>query len=676
MASEPEELFVYNGGLLAKGRVRRILELAGYAIRLGKPGADDAVGVWGRSPTAPRGETVASWTGSRVVRVEDTFLRSLFTGRSGDPPLGLMIDDLGVHFDSNEPSRLETILAKSPLDDTALLDRAREGMRHMAASHLSKYAACDPGLPVPDAGFVLVVDQTRDDASIAWGGSNATTFREMLVHAQTEHPDKRIVIKTHPETQAGHRPGYFDAEAETDRISHLSAPVSPWALFDHAAAVYTVSSGLGFEAILAGHTPRVFGQPWYAGWGLTKDENPVARRERRLTRSQLFAAAMILAPTWYDPFNDRLCEFESALATLEVMARAWREDRRGWVATGMSRWKHPHIARFIGSHGAVRFVANPAKAVQTAKSEDRPLVAWATRMADDLPLSARVAGVTLWRMEDGLLRSKGLGADLVPALSLILDDLGIGYDALSESRLERLIAEATNLPPLALARAARLRRHIVSSGLSKYNTGKGTPLLWPDTPGRPRKVLVAGQVEDDASVLKGSPRIRTNLGLLRAARAAHPDALIAYKPHPDVEAGLRTGAVEAADVDGLADLVCHGADPSTALSEADGLWTLTSTLGFEALLRGVPVTCLGAPFYAGWGLTDDKGPVPGRRTARPCLDALVHAVLIDYPRYRDPATGLPCPPEICVGRLENMGDGDLSLMARLQRRWRRLKRRR
>ena len=78
---------------------------------------------------------------------------------------------------------------------------------------------------------------------------------------------------------------------------------------------------------------------------------------------------------------------------------------------------------------------------------------------------------------------------------------------------------------------------------------------------------------------------------------------------------------------------------------------MTSGLGFEALLRGVRVTTTGAPFYAGWGLTRDLGAVPARRQARPALDGLVHATLIDYPRYRDPVTGLPCPCEVVADRL-------------------------
>ena len=78
---------------------------------------------------------------------------------------------------------------------------------------------------------------------------------------------------------------------------------------------------------------------------------------------------------------------------------------------------------------------------------------------------------------------------------------------------------------------------------------------------------------------------------------------------------------------------------------------MTSLLGFEALLRGKRVTTTGAPFYAGWGLTRDLGRIPARRGGQVSLAQLVHAALIAYPRYLDPVTHLPCPPELIVERL-------------------------
>ena len=209
--TKPRRLFVYSGGFLTQPRIRRTMTLAGYEIHVGRPSRpDDRIGVWGRSPTSPRGEKVSDWTNIPVVRVEDAFLRSVRPGRAGkEPPLGLLIDPRGVHFDSSTPSELEHILATDPLDDTAILDRARDGIARLKAGHLSKYNSFDPTLPVPDPGYVLVLDQTRDDASIRHGGATQATFREMLVFAQEENPGARIVIKTHPDTAAWPPAGPF-----------------------------------------------------------------------------------------------------------------------------------------------------------------------------------------------------------------------------------------------------------------------------------------------------------------------------------------------------------------------------------------------------------------------------------------------------------------------------------
>jgi capsular polysaccharide export protein len=94
--------------------------------------------------------------------------------------------------------------------------------------------------------------------------------------------------------------------------------------------------------------------------------------------------------------------------------------------------------------------------------------------------------------------------------------------------------------------------------------------------------------------------------------------------------------------------------------------TIGSLSGFEALLRGLRVVTWGRPFYAGWGLTEDRDPPADppppcagavRRRWRPGwgvpleLDGLVAAALVLYPRSIDPVTGLPCPAEVLLERL-------------------------
>lgn len=625
--SKSQRLYVYNGGFLTQKRVRRIIELSGYEISLGAPSEGDAVGVWGHSPTSPRGEAVAEKRDAPVIRVEDPFLRSVQTGRDGAPPLGLLIDRKGVHFDPSTPSELEEILRDDPLDDFALLERSKGAIGQIQRLSLSKYNMTDPTLPPLDPGYVLVIDQTRKDASIKASGCDLNTFREMLYYAQTDHPSARILIKTHPETTQGHREGYYTEADCNERISIIDAPYTSYDLFEGAIAVYTVSSQMGFEAILTGHKPVVFGQPFYMGWGLTDDRKPLQRRQRSLTRAQLFAGAMVLYPRWYDPYHDRLCQIEDVIAALEAQTRAWRDDHQGWAATGMSRWKHEPLQRFFGTYGTVQFADAPFGGTRH--------MAWGDKPANGNPM----------RIEDGFIRSKGLGAELVPPLSLVLDDLGIYYDPTGPSRLETLIEDSSKLSKAALLRAEKLLAQITKKQLSKYNIGEKN--LPPLPAGR--RILVPGQVEDDASIRLGTTEVSTNLQLLKATRAANPAAVLLYKPHPDVEAGLRPGAVPNAN--DIADVVLDAIDPIIAIEKVDEVWTMTSLLGFEALIRGKRVTCLGSPFYSGWGLTDDRAmPIP-RRTATPSLSALAHAVLIDYPRYFDPVTGQACPPEVVVERL-------------------------
>lgn len=133
---------------------------------------------------------------------------------------------------------------------------------------------------------------------------------------------------------------------------------------------------------------------------------------------------------------------------------------------------------------------------------------------------------------------------------------------------------------------------LVAGGLTKYNVG-GARLR--PLPGD-RRILGPGQVEDDASIRLGTGEVRTNAALLAAVRAANPGSATLYKPHPDMEARLRPGAIRAPE----ADAVLRGVDSAPLLPLVDEVWAMISTIGFEALLRRIPVTCF-APFYAGWG---------------------------------------------------------------------------
>jgi capsular polysaccharide export protein len=344
---------------------------------------------------------------------------------------------------------------------------------------------------------------------------------------------------------------------------------------------------------------------------------------------------------WRDPFSSALI---TPLQAIELCG-FWRQlidSNRGISAVlGFAHWKRPTVAPLLWNGQVTPF----KRGVPALAAADRVAV-WRSRLSK--AQTAALAGRPLLEVEDGFIRSVGLGADCVPPLSIIVDGAGVHFDPNQASGLENLLQNSA-FPPDLLVRAQVLRAAIIAGGLSKYERGGSVPLSRPG--GARRHVLVPGQVEDDRAVTSGGA-LSSNLELLSRARAeAGPDAYLIYKPHPDVLAGHRKGLIADSDMAALADRVETSAPMAALIAMADELHVNSSLAGFEALLRGKPVTVHGVPFYAGWGLTTDRGPVPARRTARRTLDELIAAAYLLYPRYLDPETGLPCPPEVLVQRL-------------------------
>lgn len=337
---------------------------------------------------------------------------------------------------------------------------------------------------------------------------------------------------------------------------------------------------------------------------------------------------------------------------------------------GIKPWKRWQIDRFLAPRFAsLAYFSTPGAALREQSRGGGTLVVWASRETPELDAAARTQGARLLRMEDGFLRSTGLGSTHVGGASLVVDDLGIYFDPSRPSRLESMLQDDA-FDEALIARAARLRRLLVEFGLTKYNVGRTDTAAIGGAHGQAR-ILVPGQVEDDASVRRGSPRIRSNLDLLRAVREECPQAWIVYKPHPDTEAGTRPGRVDSSTLRGLADQVVANGSIATLLPQVHAVHTMTSLAGFEALLRGVAVVTWGQPFYAGWGLTSDRHAPPGRTRSR-TLDELVAATLIRYPIYVDPHNGAPCEPEdlarILAGQRISRGVApDASVIRRIAR---------
>lgn len=266
-------------------------------------------------------------------------------------------------------------------------------------------------------------------------------------------------------------------------------------------------------------------------------------------------------------------------------------------------------------------------------------LAWGGRIVSTMTKAlATVRQIPHWYLEDGFLRSVGLGKAGTLPLSIVADDLSLSTDASRPSRLELLIRAAGD-SDVTLGRD--VREAIVRHGLSKYNHLPHREPVFEKT-GR-RRVLLVDQVRGDVSVARSLGSAGSFKAMLDDAMSGGAQCII--RTHPDVIAGYKTGYLTemAAGRSGVI-LSAEPVSASSVLNVVDEVWTVASQFGFDALLRGMPVRCYAAPFYAGWGLTEDRlearalAAVSARRGTGRSIDHLAAAAFVHYPIYRDPET--------------------------------------
>ena len=660
----------------------------------------DAFIGWGHKKSYLRAKRAADRQQLATLSIEDGFLRSLDSGINSRHGLSMVVDDIGIYFDLTQSSRLEQLIVARAKEyansDSNILDkvRARQLMTYICDEQLSKYNSvitC-PSLDELIAkeninlkkdsvkSHVLLIDQVAGDASIKGAGASKSQFKRMLKAACRNHPNAYIWIKAHPADKSG----YLTSLKLPKNVRLLTQALNPIALLAQVDHVYTVSSHMGFEGLMLGKAVHCFGVNWYSGWGLTDDSGAPKRllktvKKRRqnstATLETLFYSAYIDYSRYVDPATRQACDIDTAIEWL-VTNRHWQSHLEGNLTVyEFSRWKLPFVRAFTNLPRTTLFI-KPKPRLKNLLHPDhfkvdynQPLLVWglAKRQQVQKQLQSkasknRIVDIpAIYCMEDGFIRSNGLGATLLAPLSVVIDKQGIYYDATQPSDLETLLRNCKALTPQQNARVQRLQAKLLTQRVSKYNVGTEVNAAVDTTDkadtieqkkqwmqdakvsGRPR-LLIIGQVEDDLSVQYCGSDIKTNRGLIERVRRDNPDAYLIYKPHPDVEAGLRAGKV---DKECLAKVqaVAYDAAMPDCLECVDEVHTISSLTGFEALLRGLKVTCYGLPFYAGWGLTTDidaqlspKADYLQRRKRDTALslEQLLYCALIRYPLYRLP----------------------------------------
>lgn len=618
---------------------------------------------WGRKKSYHRAARFAARHHLPLLTLEDGFLRSLDSGQQSRYGCSIVIDPIGIYFDAHQPSHLENLIRDSHLTP-AEADYSQYLIKRIITERLSKYNPNKTSLWLNQTEFtdtqqhILLIDQVAGDQSIHGAGATKKTFKQMLKTAQSQHPSAQLWIKAHP---AG-KLGYLTELDLPDNIHIIRESVNPIELLSKMDMVYTVSSHMGFEALMLGKPVVCFGVPWYAGWGLTNDryapkklyKQAFARRgqQKQASLLELFHACYLRYSYYVNPATGLSADIEAVIDWLATN-REWRERLPHELTSyKISLWKRTFIQNFLQT-ADIQFFYKPRIEPRTLLSKGHIIypkhysfLVWGLARKQELQrkLAKRTLGASIWCMEDGFIRSNGLGAALIAPLSVVMDQRGIYYDATKPSDLEVYLKTMPALDDQQLARVDKLIKRLLDQQVSKYNVGHYQALLLPSTTAHQQKILVVGQVEDDMSVQCCASRINTNLSLLQKVRHDYPNAYIIYKPHPDVQAGLRRGKIRQADMNRYADQVVTDIAMPVCLAAVEAVHTISSLTGFEALLRGLTVVCYGIPFYAGWGLTDDQAchtqaDIIYQRRSRIeslTLAQLVYGTLIHYPLYHLP----------------------------------------
>lgn len=502
------------------------------------------------------------------------------------------------------------------------------------AGPLASAASTEPLNSAAAAELVELLRKERVGGS-SWGAQPALTERNVLLAPCSPEQARAMVETARAEGRFGRCVMLEPRKRSHSRLARdvaaLPGQSDPWHIAESEAEVWAgADHEVTLVAALAQRPVRAFGQGRYSEC-LTRGDGLVRAIQHEFGRHGFRC-----------PFTGRPISPSQAIEMLAEWRKLIDLNRDISAVLGVAGWKRPTVDPLLwdGAAGPRHSRRLPTQAESTGR-----LVAWKSRTTRAVLHQLEGSGVRQAEIEDGMIRGVGLGANCIPPLSIVVDHSGIYFDPSRPSDLERILQTA-DLDDRLLHRAVRLREQLVAAGVSKYGGGNAGARK---SAGQ-RQILVIGQVEDDRSILSGGAG-QSNLELLQKARSLEPDAWLIFRPHPDVEAGHRKGHVPDETALLYANEVERGGSIISLIESVNEVHCITSLAGFEALLRGKPVTTHGVPFYAGWGLTKDLGRIPASRTRRRSLDELVAATLILYPRYIDPVTRLPCQPEVLLERL-------------------------
>lgn len=586
---------------------------------------------WGRKESGRIAENLAKKNNAKFCLLEDGLIRSLGLGVNDKNSFSLVFDDVGIYYDATTPSRLENILNTYEFSEDEL-KQAKKAIKYLVDNNISKYNNAYKEFELENKDNILVILQSANDLSLKYGLANKINSLDMIKDAIKENPNSKVYVKIHPDVLSGKKQSDININEIPKECEIISDSYNPISLLKNFKKVYTKTSTMGFEALLCGCECVCYGIPFYAGWGgVTKDKQKCERRIKLRSIEEIFYAMYFLYTKYYNPYSEELSDIFDVMKTIVQFREIYKANSGRLFFFGFLWYKRFYIKHYFKSdNNQIIYISSLKKLKKYNLNKNDKAFIWG-KTYEKSELLKYFKNISI--VEDGFIRSVGLGSNYAIPYSLVVDDVGIYFDPNTPSRLEYILKN-TDFNDKLIQEAKEIRKLILDNSFSKYNCLKHKKL-----PKREQKtILIPAQVEDDASIKCGGLGYDT-LKLIKQVRAENPEAHIIYKVHPDVAAGNRKGLKDEKIILKYCDEIITDISIDSCIKACDEVHTITSTAGYDALIRDKVVVTYGAPFYAGWGLTIDRNISPeilSRRDRKLTTNELIVGTIALYPRYANP----------------------------------------
>lgn len=292
----------------------------------------DAFSQWGSKSTSTKTllQNMADSCMRPVIIIEDGFIRSFDIGLKGEAGLSIIMDKKTSYYDATKSSTLEDLIKASRGLDEETLSYVRGVMDKIVSHRISKYnhaPILDIHIGNHDKKKILLVDQRFGDQSVASGLASEVSFDKMLSDVLKKYKDYDIIVKQHPDAITGGKSSYFSNQKMActqymDNVFLINFDINPYCLFDMVDEVFVGTSGMGFEALLAGKKVHCYGMPFYSGWHLTEDQIALDRRGVSRSLEEIFYYAYIVLSRYYSPNLARQCSIDEVIDYI-AQRREW-----------------------------------------------------------------------------------------------------------------------------------------------------------------------------------------------------------------------------------------------------------------------------------------------------------------------------------------------------------------